>query len=96
MRNVSSALPLKPEPVLADGEASAIRSVYQAIHDGGPTEDLIAIRYLEALERVADGRATKIILPTELSGIASSIAAVGELFNSNGVEAGEQGTVEPA
>ena len=72
------------QQVVADGEASAIRSVYQAIHDGDPTDDLIAIRYLETLERVADGQATKIILPTELSGIASSIAAVGEIFNSNG------------
>jgi regulator of protease activity HflC (stomatin/prohibitin superfamily) len=84
------------QQVVADGEAAAIRSVYQAIHDGGPTDDLIAIRYLEALERVADGRATKIILPTELSGIASSIAAVGELFNSNGVDGGDQTAVEPA
>jgi regulator of protease activity HflC (stomatin/prohibitin superfamily) len=72
------------QQVVADGEASAIRSVYQAIHDGNPTNDLIAIRYLEALERVANGTATKIILPTELSGIAGSIAAVGELFNTNG------------
>lgn len=75
------------QQVVADGEASAIRSVYQAIHDGNPTQDLIAIRYLEALERVADGQATKIILPTELSGIAGSIAAVGELFNTNGSDA---------
>jgi regulator of protease activity HflC (stomatin/prohibitin superfamily) len=72
------------QQVVADGEAAAIRSVYSAIHDGNPTDDLIAIRYLEALERVADGQATKIILPTELTGIASSIAAVGELFNTNG------------
>jgi regulator of protease activity HflC (stomatin/prohibitin superfamily) len=74
------------QQVVADGEASAIRSVYQAIHDGNPTDDLIAIRYLEALERVAQGQATKIIVPTELSGIAGSIAAVGELFNSNGTD----------
>jgi regulator of protease activity HflC (stomatin/prohibitin superfamily) len=72
------------QQVVADGEAAAIRSVYSAIHDGDPTDDLIAIRYLEALERMADGQATKIILPTELSGIAGSIAAVGELFNTNG------------
>jgi regulator of protease activity HflC (stomatin/prohibitin superfamily) len=72
------------QQVVADGEADAIRSVYGAIHDGQPTNDLIAIRYLQTLERVADGQATKILLPTELSGIAGSIAAVGELFNSNG------------
>jgi regulator of protease activity HflC (stomatin/prohibitin superfamily) len=78
------------QQVVADGEASAIRSVYGAIHEGDPTPDLIAIRYLQALERVADGQATKIIVPAELSGIAGSIASVGELFNSNG-----SGTNEP-
>jgi regulator of protease activity HflC (stomatin/prohibitin superfamily) len=78
------------QQVVADGEADAIRSVYGAIHDGDPTNDLIAIRYLQTLERVADGQATKILLPTELSGIAGSIAAVGELFNSNG-----EGPAEP-
>jgi regulator of protease activity HflC (stomatin/prohibitin superfamily) len=83
IRAVAEAEQYRQE-VVADGEASAIRSVYQAIHDGNPTNDLIAIRYLEALERVANGTATKIILPTELSGIAGSIAAVGELFNTNG------------
>jgi regulator of protease activity HflC (stomatin/prohibitin superfamily) len=72
------------QQVVANGEADAIRSVYTAIHDGDPTDDLIAIRYLETLERMADGQATKIIVPAELSGIAGSIAAVGELFNSNG------------
>jgi regulator of protease activity HflC (stomatin/prohibitin superfamily) len=78
------------QQVVANGEADAIRSVYQAIHDGNPTEDLIAIRYLEALERVANGTATKIILPTELSGIAGSVAAIGELFNGNGSSDGHQ------
>jgi regulator of protease activity HflC (stomatin/prohibitin superfamily) len=77
------------QQVVANGEADAIRSVYQAIHDGNPTEDLIAIRYLEALERVANGTATKIILPTELSGIAGSVAAIGELFNGNGTGDGQ-------
>jgi regulator of protease activity HflC (stomatin/prohibitin superfamily) len=72
------------QQVVADGEAAAIRSVYQAIHDGDPTQDLIAIRYLEALERVANGQATKIIVPAELSGIAGSLSAIGELFNTNG------------
>jgi regulator of protease activity HflC (stomatin/prohibitin superfamily) len=78
------------QQVVANGEADAIRSVYQAIHDGNPTEDLIAIRYLEALERVANGTATKIILPTELSGIAGSVAAIGELFDGNGSSDGHQ------
>ena len=42
--------------------------------------DLIAIKYLEALEKVANGQATKIFLPMEASGVLGSIAGVGELF----------------
>ena len=65
---------------VAAGEAQAIETVYGAIHNGRPTNDLIAIKYLEALQKVADGKATKIFLPLESSGILGSIAGVGELF----------------
>lgn len=65
---------------VAKGEAEAIATVYKAIHDGNPSNDLIAIKYLEALEKVANGQATKIFLPMEASGVLGSIAGVGELF----------------
>ncbi len=63
---------------VALGEAEAIRSVYQAIHDGNPDTGLITIKYLEALQTMADGQATKIILPTELAGLAATITGVAE------------------
>lgn len=66
---------------LAEGEGQAIETVYGAIHAGDPTPDLIAIRYLEALQGIADGQATKIFLPLETTSILSSIGAIGELFN---------------
>ena len=65
---------------VAEGEAEAIETVFSAIHKGNPTNDLIAVKYLEALQKVADGKATKIFLPLETSGILGSIAGVGELF----------------
>lgn len=68
------------QQAVAEGEADAIRSVYQAIHDGNPSNDLLAIKYLEALERLGDGQATKIIVPAELSGIAGALAGVTELL----------------
>ena len=71
---------------VAQGEADAIRSVYQAIHDGGPSSDLIAIKYLDTLQHMADGRSTKIIVPTEMAGLAGSVAGIAELFNSNGAD----------
>ncbi len=65
---------------IAQGEAEAIQNVYGAIHKGGPTNDLIAIKYLETLEKIADGKATKVFLPYEASGILSSIAGIGEIL----------------
>ena len=68
------------QKVVADGQALAIKSVYGAIHEGDPTPDLIAIKYLEALQNMADGQATKIFLPADTSGVMASIGAIGELF----------------
>ncbi len=65
---------------VAKGEAEAIKTVYGAIHEGRPTNDLIAIKYLEALESIADGKATKVFLPYEASGILASIGGIGELL----------------
>lgn len=65
---------------VADGEAEAVAKVYKAIHEGNPTPDLIAIKYLEALQAIAQGTATKIFLPMETSGILGSLAAIGEIF----------------
>ncbi|MBN2841291.1 MAG: SPFH/Band 7/PHB domain protein, partial [Coriobacteriia bacterium] len=65
---------------LAEGEALAIKSVFSAIHEGDPTNDVIAIRYLEALKSVANGAANKVFLPMEVSGILGSIGGIGELF----------------
>jgi regulator of protease activity HflC (stomatin/prohibitin superfamily) len=65
---------------VAKGEGEAIQTVFKAIHDGDPTSDLIAIKYLEALQKIADGKSTKVFLPYEASGILSSIAGIGEIL----------------
>ncbi len=65
---------------IAQGEADAIKNVYNAIHEGRPTDDLIAIKYLESLIAIAGGPANKVFLPLEVSGIMSSIGGVAELF----------------
>lgn len=65
---------------VAKGEAEAIQTVFDAIHAGRPTNDLIAIKYLEALQKIADGQATKVFLPYEATGILGSIAGIGELL----------------
>ena len=65
---------------VAEGEGQAIERVFGAIHNGNPTPDLIAIRYLDALARIADGKATKLFLPMEMSGILGSLGAIREIF----------------
>jgi regulator of protease activity HflC (stomatin/prohibitin superfamily) len=63
---------------VAEGEAEATRQIFQAIHDGDPTSDLLAVRYLDALAQIADGRATKIIVPTEFSGVLGAVMGIAE------------------
>lgn len=66
----------------AEGEAEAILKVQQAKADGirmikeaGADEAVLKIKSLEAFEKAADGQATKILLPSELQGIASLATA---------------------
>jgi len=64
----------------AQGEAEAIQTVFNAIHDGRATEDVLAVKYLEALAQMANGQATKIFMPIETSGILGGMASLAEAF----------------
>jgi regulator of protease activity HflC (stomatin/prohibitin superfamily) len=82
---------------VAEGEADATRNIYRAIHDGGPTPDLVAIKYLEALRVVANGQATKIFLPTELAGLFGAAGGLAEMLRSDaGSEDGQAAPAAPA
>lgn len=83
VRTLAEAERFRAETTAA-GEAQAIRTVYGAIHDGDPTNDLIAVKYLETLAAVADGQATKIYLPMESGGMSGALAGVAELFKGAG------------
>lgn len=63
---------------VALGEAEAIASVFNAIHEARPDERLITLRYLDMLPKLAEGKANKIFMPYEASGIISSLAAMVE------------------
>lgn len=65
---------------VAEGEGQAITTVFNAIHDGNATTDVIAIKYLEALQAIANGQSTKIFLPLDTSGVLGSVAAIGEML----------------
>ena len=60
----------------ADGEAQAIRTVQQALADSlgmlnekAPNEQVIKLKSIQAMEKVADGKATKIIIPSQMQGL---------------------------
>ena len=60
----------------ADGEAEAIRKVQQALADSlemlnlkAPNDQVIKLKSIEAMEKIADGQATKIIIPSEMQGL---------------------------
>jgi regulator of protease activity HflC (stomatin/prohibitin superfamily) len=75
---------------LAQGEAQGIETVFSAIHAGNPTSDLLAVRYLDALPKIANGQATKIFLPYEISDVLSAVGGLAEAFKSGATP------VEPA
>ncbi len=63
---------------VAEGEAKAIGNVFTAIHEGRPDKELITLKYLEMLPKLADGKANKIFLPFEASGIIAALSAMVE------------------
>jgi regulator of protease activity HflC (stomatin/prohibitin superfamily) len=63
---------------VAEGEAKAISNVFGAIHEGRPDKELITLKYLDMLPRLAEGSANKVFLPYEASGIISALSAMVE------------------
>ncbi len=75
----------------AEGEAKAWETVWQAkslaienyfnaIHKGNPDKEVIAIKYLETLSKLAEGGNSKVFIPYEATGILSSIASIKEIW----------------
>ena len=70
----------------AEGEAQAIERKYQAeargiqmIKDAAPSKEYLSLKTLEAYEKMADGKSTKIIVPTELQNMASVLMSAKEI-----------------
>ena len=74
----------------AEGEAEAIMKVQEAtaagirmINEVAPSEAVIAIKSLEAFEKAADGKATKIIVPSNIQSLAGLATSVGEILKTD-------------
>ncbi len=70
----------------AEGEAEAILKVQEAtaegikrINEATPSEAVIKLRSLEAFEKAADGKATKIIIPSEIQSVAGLVSGIKEI-----------------
>ena len=77
----------------AEAEAESILKVQQAMADSmrmlnenAPNDQVIKLKALEALEKVADGKATKLIIPSEIQGLAG-LAASAKMLVEDGKEA---------
>ena len=72
----------------AEGEAAAILTVQTAIAEGikkineaNPSDAYVALKSLESFEKAADGQATKIIIPSQIQGVAGLATTVKELMS---------------
>ena len=75
---------------IAVGEAQAIELVQKALADSlvklnaaNPSEAVLKLKSLEAFEKAADGKATKIIIPSEIQGLAGLAAGIKEAVISS-------------
>ena len=78
----------------AEGQAQAILAVQQANADGiralnesMPTNQVITLKSLEAFTKAADGKATKIIIPSEIQGIAGLTSSIVEVAKNSDIDA---------
>ena len=79
----------------AEGQAQAVLKVQQATAEGlrmikeaGADESVLTLKSLEALTKVADGKATKIIIPSEIQGIAGLATSLKEIMTDKPAEGG--------
>ncbi len=77
----------------AQGEAEAIIAVQKAVADGirmlneaDPSKSVIALKSLEAFEKAAEGKATKLIIPSEIQGMAGLAASLKEMVTDGNVK----------
>lgn len=77
----------------AEGEAKAILTIQKSysdslkmLNEANPSERVIALKSLEAFEKAADGKSTKIIIPSEIQSLAGLASSMKELFADKNIE----------
>lgn len=74
----------------AEGEAESMKRIYEAqargiamIREANPSKEYLALKGLESYEKMADGKAVKIVVPSEMQSLASSLTSLQALFDKN-------------
>jgi regulator of protease activity HflC (stomatin/prohibitin superfamily) len=62
--------------LMGQGEGNAARARLTGIKEAGADKAVLTVEYLQALERIGDGRATKLVIPAEFSGLLGTVAAL--------------------
>ena len=91
---IMEAEALKQAKILqAEAESEAILKVQQAtadalklLNEAAPNDQVVKLKSLEAMEKIADGKATKIIIPSELQGLAGLAASAKTVFDTKDPE----------
>jgi regulator of protease activity HflC (stomatin/prohibitin superfamily) len=82
------------QELVASARASAIKVVYEAIHESKATPEVLAVTYIDALREISDGQATSIFLPSDSRSVMGSLAGITELLK--GATARSEGAGAPA
>jgi regulator of protease activity HflC (stomatin/prohibitin superfamily) len=64
--------------LLGEGEGAAAKARLTGIKEAGTDHNVLTVEYLSALEKIGDGRATKLVIPAEFSGLLGTVAAFAE------------------
>ena len=62
--------------LIGQGEGNASKARLSGIKEAGADKAVLTVEYLQALERIGDGRATKLVIPAEFSGLLGTVAAL--------------------
>jgi regulator of protease activity HflC (stomatin/prohibitin superfamily) len=68
---------------LGEGEGAAALARLTGIKDAGADQNVLTVEYLTALAKIGDGRATKLVIPAEFSGLLGTVAALGHALGGD-------------
>ncbi len=78
----------------AEGEANAIQGIFGAYHKGKPTKHILTLKAYEAMKELADGRASKLIVPSGTADVLGAVSSIMGVSGEDGFPDFEEGEFE--